>query len=516
MNSWGNVLDLRYDFHLGTGDNGNVYGITHYGHQTRNQTFTYDALSRLTSAQNAGTDCTVILPDGHTEYWGNSYSYDAWGNLLGKAPTKCSAENLSVSAAANNQLQGGYAYDAAGNMMHDATANLNYTYDQENRIMGAAGFTYTYDADGNRVEKANGTTGTLYWYMSPGIVGESDLTGNLQSEYVFFDGERVARKDYPGNAVSYYFSDHLKTASVITDAAGNIKSESDYYPWGGELQFTNNDSNHYKFTGKERDVETGLDYFGARHYSNGLGRFITPDWSASPVPIPYADLSDPQSFNEYSYVRNVPTSKTDIDGHWPDLPSWSDVRDFALGVANAWGSDNTAGVGRVNQGNFAYHLGQVVGDGAAVIQGTSELAVGGAGEVGGTGLILTGAGAPAGVAVDVGSAAVIVHGAAVGGTGAVNLGRAVLTAFSGKRQGDFKPSEREQSIKENAEKNGGTNKCERCGQEVVRTQNKPGQKSASNQLHVHHDPPIHKGGGRHSKGEVVCRDCHVKIHKEEK
>jgi RHS repeat-associated protein len=314
-NSWGELLDRRYDFHLGNGDNGNVYGITHYGDQTRNQAFTYDGLNRLTSAQNAGTDCTKTLPDGHTEYWGNNYGYDAWGNLLGKTPTKCAAENLSLTATANNQLQGGYTYDAAGNMMHDATANLNYTYDQENRIMGAAGFTYTYDADGNRVEKASGTTGTLYWYMSMGIVGESDLAGNLQSEYIFFDGERVARKDFPGNVVSYYFSDFLKTASVITDSAGTVKSESDYYPWGGELQFTNNDSNHYKFTGKERDSETGLDYFGARYYSNGLGRFITADWSAVPVPVPYADLSDPQSLNQYTYVRNIPTSNADPDGH---------------------------------------------------------------------------------------------------------------------------------------------------------------------------------------------------------
>src|SRR5256714_6235354 len=108
--------------------------------------------------------------------------------------------------------------------------------------------------------------------------------------------------------VFYYFSDHLKTASVITDSAGVIKAESDYYPWGGELQFINNDSNHYKFTGKERDSESGLDYFGARHYSNELGRFITPDWSATPEPVPYADLTDPQSLNQYSYVRNIPTS----------------------------------------------------------------------------------------------------------------------------------------------------------------------------------------------------------------
>jgi RHS repeat-associated protein len=320
-NSWGNVLDLSYDFHLGSGNNGNVYGIINYRDQSRNQTFTYDALNRLISAQNAGTDCTKTLPDGHTEYWGNSYNYDAWGNLLAKTVTKCSAENLSLTAAANNQLQSGYTYDAAGNMTHDATANLNYSYDSENRIMGAAGFTYTYDADGNRVEKSNGTTGTLYWYMSPGIVGESDLAGNLKSEYVFFDGERVARKDFPGNAASYYFSDHLKTASVITDSAGTIKSESDYYPWGGELQFANNDSNHYKFTGKEWDSETGLDYFGARYYANSLGRFVTSDWSSTPVPVPYADLRDPQSLNQYTYVRNIPTSTMDPDGHccWDEL-----------------------------------------------------------------------------------------------------------------------------------------------------------------------------------------------------
>ena len=53
-----------------------------------------------------------------------------------------------------------------------------------------------------------------------------------------------------------------------------IKAESDYYPWGGELQFVNNDSNDYKFTDKKRDTETGLDYFGARYYSNGLGRWV--------------------------------------------------------------------------------------------------------------------------------------------------------------------------------------------------------------------------------------------------
>jgi RHS repeat-associated protein len=308
----GNIFDIGYDFHLSNGNNGNVLALTNFKDATRNQSFVYDSVNRLTSAQNAGTDCNVLILQNKTKFWGNTYSYDDWGNLYSKTITKCGAESLSVIPLANNQLSG-YGYGAAGNMTNDLTDHVTPTYDQENRLTGANGYAYIYDADGNRVHKSNGSTGTLYWYMTPGIVGESDLSGNLTDEYIFFDGERVARKST--NGVFYYFSDHLKTASVITDAAGIIKSESDFYPWGGELQFVNNDSNHYKFTGKERDSETQLDYFGARYYSNGLGRWISADWSATPVPVPYADFGDPQSLNLYGYVRDIPTTGIDADGH---------------------------------------------------------------------------------------------------------------------------------------------------------------------------------------------------------
>jgi RHS repeat-associated protein len=213
-----------------------------------------------------------------------------------------------------------YQYDAAGNMTYDATASLNYSFDQENRLTGADCYTYTYDGDGNRVRKSNGnlaSNGTLYRAMTPGIVAETDLAGTTKSEYIFFGGERVARRDGVNGAggVFYYSSDHLKIASVVTDSSGVTKSESDYNPWGGELQFTNNDTNHYKFTGKERD-ETGLDYFGARYYSNGLGRFITPDWSVKLQPVPYAKLDDPQTLDLYGYVKNNAISKIDPGGHY--------------------------------------------------------------------------------------------------------------------------------------------------------------------------------------------------------
>jgi len=68
-------------------------------------------------------------------------------------------------------------------------------------------------------------------------------------------------------------------------------------------------------TGKERDAESGNDYFGARYYASTVGRFLSPDWAAKAEPVPYASLDDPQSLNLYSYVRNNPLSRVDADGH---------------------------------------------------------------------------------------------------------------------------------------------------------------------------------------------------------
>ncbi len=69
------------------------------------------------------------------------------------------------------------------------------------------------------------------------------------------------------------------------------------------------------FTGKERDPESNLDNFGARYDSSSMGRFMSPDWSDDPDPVPYADLNDPQTLNLYSYIRNNPLTLTDPDGH---------------------------------------------------------------------------------------------------------------------------------------------------------------------------------------------------------
>ena len=113
------------------------------------------------------------------------------------------------------------------------------------------------------------------------------------------------------------------------------------------------------FTGKERDLESGLDYFGARYYASNMGRFMSPDWSSTPAAIPFADPADPQSLNQYSYVKNNPLNRTDPNGHnwfdvngqwsWHQGDTWKDGKNTytskytGLLVASATGTDKKTG-----------------------------------------------------------------------------------------------------------------------------------------------------------------------------
>jgi RHS repeat-associated protein len=159
------------------------------------------------------------------------------------------------------------------------------------------------------------------------------LAGVWTIEHMYFNGKRVARRELlPGYSLRYHFSDHLGSVSVVTNVTETTKDESDYYPFGGERIITNSDPNQYKFTGKERDGESGLDYFIARSYSSNLGRFLQPDeFAGGPVdafssndplpdsPLPYADITNPQSLNKYTYTYNNPLTYVDPDGHNPAL-----------------------------------------------------------------------------------------------------------------------------------------------------------------------------------------------------
>jgi len=234
-------------------------------------------------------------------------------------------ESLNCAAAnTQNQLNTCYTYDAAGNLIQNGTHN--YTYDAENRLVAASGYSYLYDGDGQRIEKctagatpgtcASNSTGTFYWRLTDGNTqAESDLGGNWTAAYGVIRGQIATRVDLTSgeNVVHYYYHDHLNSTNIVTDYLGNIQQESDYYPYGGEIVITGGDSNHYKFTSKERDAESNLDMFGARYYGSSLGRFMTPDWAAKATAVPYAKFGDPQTLNLYSYVQNNPLARFDDD-----------------------------------------------------------------------------------------------------------------------------------------------------------------------------------------------------------
>jgi RHS repeat-associated protein len=315
------IFSLCYDFHLhmainnsscsftaytATGDNGNVFQVLNNVDSTRNAVYAYDALNRIAQANTiatTGPNC-----------WGEAYTIDPWGNLTNRAGVSgmggCLTEGLSTTPTTKNQLSGiGLQYDAAGNVTTDNLGNV-LTYDAENRIATVTGFTYYYDADGTRMEKSAGSSGTMYWLGTSGeTLAETDLTGTINEEYIYFNGQRIARVDRPSGAVHYYFSNHLGSHTVVTNAVGGCEQDIEYYPYGGVIaDHCPTVAQHYKFTGKERDSESNLDNFGARYYGSSLGRFITPDDGSDQHP------SDPESWNLYSYVRNNPLSDTDPTG----------------------------------------------------------------------------------------------------------------------------------------------------------------------------------------------------------
>ena len=183
-------------------------------------------------------------------------------------------------------------------------------------MTATAGKTYVYDGDGERVVKCTGTYptcsgGTLYWGgASTDALAESSVTGTMSAEYFFYLGKRMARRDLPSGTVHYYLGDHLGSARAVTDATGALTEQSDYSPYGGEIWTSGSDPNHYKFTGKERDSESGLDNFEKRYDASSLGRFMTTD----PVVVTTERLKNPQQLNLYSYVANNPLRFIDPTG----------------------------------------------------------------------------------------------------------------------------------------------------------------------------------------------------------
>ena len=404
----------------------------------------YDSLNRLVSANITWPDSTQQIA---------CFTYDAFGNRTMQAvsTTACNAyptptawaqfngttngtNNNQMSATSQNPLQGASGgYDLSGDITNDGINQ--YVYDAEGRICAVLNTAvpgnpimtgYLYDADGTRVAKGSITTMscdpttsgfqfTENYVLGPGGEELTMMSGSnaWQRTNVYAGGKLLATYDTVG--LHFHLEDALGTRRMQLSGEladlGQPETDIQSLPFGDQLNTfpdqyapaTADDATPLHFTGKERDTESGNDYFDARYYSSAMGRFMSPDWSAKEEPVPYAVLTDPQSLNLYSYVGNNPLAKADVDGHcWPvcDLiatasiavgnyvASHPGVQQALNKLGDSLGIKVSAGLGRsVNVGGVK--LGAAVnvtsearadGTGSSAVQGTLS---GRVGDVGG-------------------------------------------------------------------------------------------------------------------------------------
>lgn len=289
---------------------------------SNSQTFEYDHLSRLTSAQGPfgenGANATL------------AYDYSEIGNIrCNPELSACSqtSPNYTYPASGVGSVRphavtdaGGtsYGYDANGNMTSGAGRTIEYN--QENRLVkvtiGSSITQFTYDAGGGRVKKSSGGVTTVYVSsLYECVIGAA---GTACTKYISAGGQRIAMKD--ATSTLYFHGDHLGSTNIITekqpDGSVQIAQALYYSPFGKTRPGSTNPAGgtRYRYTGQEIDSETvdangnALYNYGARLYDPALGRFVMAD---SIVPNP----KNPQSLNRYSYVRNNPINLVDPSGH---------------------------------------------------------------------------------------------------------------------------------------------------------------------------------------------------------
>ena len=333
--------------------NAALSNVTQYAMPMRDDYF-YDPINRITKVEGRQQTASAYPGQGALQpIYQQAYSYDKFGNRkLDQAQTWGTGINGTQAAQIydidkpTNRLAGA-TYDRAGNLRANpgvALKNEDRGYDAENRMtsakMGGATSYYVYDGDGRRVRRILPTG--EFWQVY-GIDGEllaeyqwNGTTASLKKEYGYRDGQLLVVADpteiNANKRVQWLIADHLGTPRMVVDKTGSLSgvTRHDYLPFGEELVVgmggTGNppsptlvrsadlgyqqvDSVRQKFTGKERDYETGLDYFGARFFSSLQGRYTSPDDFLNDThPV------DPAGWNLYAYVRNNPLAYVDPDG----------------------------------------------------------------------------------------------------------------------------------------------------------------------------------------------------------
>lgn len=255
------------------------------------------------SASGSGT--ASVVNNSANAHSGNNYA--ELTTPAGGAPTKLATTQPISAQKGETVTMTGWVYREVGGQQYSRWGLW---------VAGSNGAASGQPVDNTTIgawvyETASVTIPT--WLQGPYSVtiwAEVDSTSTTLATSARFDDATLN-----GNTV-FFAEDSLGTTRVLTDTSGVVCYDADFYPYGGErTPYVNNCTSRYKFEGKERDTETGNDNFGARNYSNRFGRWLSADWSSVPAPIPYANLTNPQTLNLYSMVHDDPESFADLDGH---------------------------------------------------------------------------------------------------------------------------------------------------------------------------------------------------------
>ncbi len=280
----GSAMNLSYPTYDA---NGNIMAINNALDPTKNKSFTYDALDRLSTGTSSGI-------------WGSlGWTYDGVGN-------RQTENSISYTYQPNtNKLNtvGGtsYGFDSNGNTTSQGARQ--YTYNQDQRLVqvvdGAMTATYSYNSDGQRVKKNVNGTITIFHYDQRGqLIAESSGAGAITARYVYLNGRPLAKIE--GTNVYFYHNDALGTPQKMTDASGTVVWAADYKPFGEATITVSTITNNLRFPGQYFDAETGLNYNYYRDYNPAIGRYIEKD----PIGLK-------GGINLYSYAKNNPIRFTD-------------------------------------------------------------------------------------------------------------------------------------------------------------------------------------------------------------
>ena len=294
------------------------------------------------------------------------YQYDANGNIVREKDGKFDEETVQYGQVINQETENVYSTDYGWGLYNDETSKTyevqtydrTYKWNSRNQLISSIDannqVAYVYGQDGQRTNKYTTSSETVYFNKMWTLHTDSgnSLYGGQYAKNIYLGDTRIVTKLNSGKDPTYqeesqkqyyYHSDHLGSASLISDYNGKEYQRIEYTPYGETwVEKTSNTGNEflpYKFTGKEIDEETGLYYYGARYldpkyslwisadpalgdYIPGVGKATANDIGKLPG---MGGAFNHINFNLYHYAGNNPVKYTDPTGM--DIDDWQNNGD---------------------------------------------------------------------------------------------------------------------------------------------------------------------------------------------